>query len=62
MSTASLLTFLPADDSPTTNSLFKSEFRATLRLAVYRQLVRLGDKPLGTHNQKFDFPTEHLRL
>jgi hypothetical protein len=36
--------------------------RVTLRLAVYRQSVRLGDKPLETHDQKFYFPTEHLRL
>jgi hypothetical protein len=34
----------------------------TLRLAVYRQSVRLGDKPLETHDQNFYFPTEHLRL
>jgi hypothetical protein len=32
----------------------------TLRLAVYRQLVRLGDKPLQTNEQYF-FPTEPLR-
>jgi hypothetical protein len=25
--------------------------RDTLRLAVYRQSVRLGDKPLETHDQ-----------
>jgi hypothetical protein len=31
----------------------------TLRLAVYFQLVRLRDKPLETHQQRF-FPTEHL--
>jgi hypothetical protein len=29
--------------------------RVTLRLAVYRQLVRLGDKPLETHDHKFFF-------
>jgi hypothetical protein len=29
--------------------------RVTLRLAVYRQSVRLGDKPLETHNQNFFF-------
>jgi hypothetical protein len=27
--------------------------RAILRLVVYRQLVRLGDKPLETHDQQF---------
>jgi hypothetical protein len=34
----------------------------TLWLAVYRQSVRLGDKPLETQCQKFYFPTENLRL
>jgi hypothetical protein len=29
--------------------------RVTLRLVVYRQLVRLGDKPLETHDQQFFF-------
>jgi hypothetical protein len=29
----------------------QSEFRVTLRLAVYRQSVRLGDKPLEDHDQ-----------
>jgi hypothetical protein len=28
-------------------------FRVTLRRAVYRQSVRLGDKPFETHDQKF---------
>jgi hypothetical protein len=37
-----------------------SEIRVTLRLAVYRQTVRLGAKPLETHGQNF-FPTEHFR-
>jgi hypothetical protein len=27
--------------------------RVTLRLAIYRQSVRLGDKPLKTHDQHF---------
>jgi hypothetical protein len=27
--------------------------RVTLRLAVYRQSLRLGDKPLETHDQEF---------
>jgi hypothetical protein len=29
--------------------------RVTLRLAVYRQSVRLGDKPLEIHDQQFFF-------
>jgi hypothetical protein len=40
----------------------ENRVRITLRLAVYRQSVRLGDKPLETHDQNFYFPTEHLRL
>jgi hypothetical protein len=36
--------------------------RVTLRLAVYRQSGRLGDKLLETHDQNFYFQTEHLRL
>jgi hypothetical protein len=32
--------------------------RVTLRLAVYRQSVRLGYKPLETHDQHFSFPTD----
>jgi hypothetical protein len=36
------------------------ESRVTLRLAVYRRLVRIGVKPLETHDQYF-FSTEHLR-
>jgi hypothetical protein len=35
--------------------------RVTLRLAVYRQSVHLGAKPLEAHDLYF-FPTEHLRL
>jgi hypothetical protein len=30
---------------------FKVWVRVTLRLAVYRQSIRLGDKPLETHDQ-----------
>jgi hypothetical protein len=37
----------------------ESRVRVTLRLAVYRQSVRLGDKPLETHDQNFYFPAEH---
>jgi hypothetical protein len=29
---------------------------------AYRQSVRLGDKPLETHDQQFYFLTEHLQL
>jgi hypothetical protein len=35
--------------------------RVTLRLAGYRQSVRLGDKHLETNDQQFYFLTEHLR-
>jgi hypothetical protein len=34
--------------------------KVTLRLTVYRQTVRLGDKPLDTHDQRLFFLTEHL--
>jgi hypothetical protein len=34
----------------------------TLRLAVYRQSFRLGDKLLEIHEQKFYFTTQHVRL
>jgi hypothetical protein len=34
----------------------------TLRVAVYRQSICLGDKPLETHDQQFYFPNEHLGL
>jgi hypothetical protein len=36
------------------------KIRVTLRLAVYRQSVPLGAKPLETHDQRF-FSTEPLR-
>jgi hypothetical protein len=36
------------DSLPTLNCL---EVKVTLRLAVYRQSVRLGDRPLETHDQ-----------
>jgi hypothetical protein len=38
----------------------KMKIKLTLRLAVYRQLVRLGAKPLEDHDQRF-FGTESLR-
>jgi hypothetical protein len=34
-----------------TRSQLTKRDRVTLRLAVYRQSVRLGDKPLETHDQ-----------
>jgi hypothetical protein len=37
------------------NYYFRARVRDTLRLAVYLQSVRLGDKPLGTHDQNFHF-------
>jgi hypothetical protein len=40
----------------------RARVRVTLRLAVYCQTIRLGDKPLGTHDQLFYFPAEHLQL
>jgi hypothetical protein len=43
-------------------SSYSGSVRVTLRLAVYRQSVRLGDEPLETHDQNFYFPTEHLRF
>jgi hypothetical protein len=33
----------------------KVNVRVTLRLGVYRQSVRLGVKPLETHDQRFFF-------
>jgi hypothetical protein len=39
---------------------YQSKFKVTLRLAVYRQSVRLGVKPLETHDQIF-FSAELLR-
>jgi hypothetical protein len=39
----------------------KVKVEVTLRLAVYRQSVRLGVKPLETHGQTFFFSTELLR-
>jgi hypothetical protein len=34
-------------------SRFDGEVKVNLRLAVYRQSVRLGVKPLETHDQTF---------
>jgi hypothetical protein len=50
MSSASVLTLIPGGDYPTSNS-----FRITvsLRLAVYRQSVHLGDKTLEVTTNNF---------
>jgi hypothetical protein len=70
-SSASALTSLPADSQLHRISLlfadsyksllFKVRVRVTLRLAVYRQSVLLGVKPLENHDQRFIFATEPLR-
>jgi hypothetical protein len=39
----------------------KVKVKVTLRLAVYRQSVHIGVKPLETHDQTFLFSTELLR-
>jgi hypothetical protein len=39
----------------TTDNWVKVKVKVTLRLAVYRQSVRLGVKPLETHDQIFFF-------
>jgi hypothetical protein len=41
--------------SPPDYQLIKLRVRVTLQLAVYRQTVHLGAKPLETHNQRFFF-------
>jgi hypothetical protein len=41
------------------NSYNLDRVRVTLRLAVYLQSIRLGDKPFETHDEQFYFPTEH---
>jgi hypothetical protein len=41
--------------------LVKVKVKVTLRLAVYRQSVCFGVKPLETHGQNFLFPTEPFR-
>jgi hypothetical protein len=43
-----------------TGKRVKVKVRLTLRLAVYRQSVCLGVKPLETHDQRFFPPTEPL--
>jgi hypothetical protein len=40
--------------------LQSQELRDTLRLAVYCQSVRFGDKPLETHEQNLYFQSEYL--
>jgi hypothetical protein len=58
VSSASVLTFLRVRDCLITNSLLqqsalKVKAKDTLWLVVYRQSVRLGTKPLETHDQRF---------
>jgi hypothetical protein len=40
---------------PASSERERKRVRFTLKLAVYRQSVRLGDNPLETHNQNFIF-------
>jgi hypothetical protein len=47
---------------PSNCLFFRTRLRVTLRQAVYRPSVRLGDKPLEDHDHYFYFPTEHLLL
>jgi hypothetical protein len=44
-----------------TKSKVKVKVKVILRLVVYRQLVRLGDKPLEDYGQRFLLSTEPLR-
>jgi hypothetical protein len=53
---------LPIPETLSILILVRVRVRVTLRLAVYRQSLRLGDKPLETHDQIFYFPTDRLRL
>jgi hypothetical protein len=49
---------LPGSIPPWMAAIFQLNWlrvRVTLRLAVYRQSVRLGDKPLETHDQRLFF-------
>jgi hypothetical protein len=45
-----LLVFSSQTDFQLTIELLRVRVRVTLRLTVYRQSVRLGDKPLDTHD------------
>jgi hypothetical protein len=40
---------------------FRVRVRVTLRLAIYRQTISLGTKPLEAHKQRFFFSTAPLR-
>jgi hypothetical protein len=55
-SSASVLMSLPSGDC-----VELLRVTVTLRLAVYRQSVRLGAKPLEPHDQRFFFSPEPLR-
>jgi hypothetical protein len=46
---------------PSAKVKVRVKVKATLRLAVYRQSVRFGVKPLETHDQRLLSPTEPLR-
>jgi hypothetical protein len=48
-----LLVFSSPIDYKLTKLEIKVKFKVTLRLAVYRQSVCLGVKPIETHDQRF---------
>jgi hypothetical protein len=50
---------LPSKSLPVHHSSIK--VKVTLRLAVYRQSVRLGAKPLEAQDQRFFYPNELMR-
>jgi hypothetical protein len=56
-----LRAFMSGEYPATELSQFPVRVRVTLRLAVYRQSVRLSDKPLETHDRYF-YPSKQLRL
>jgi hypothetical protein len=59
---SSSLAAIPTELSRVRVSVRARVRRVTIRLAVYCQPIRLGDKPLETHDKYFYFPTEHFRL
>jgi hypothetical protein len=48
------VTFL-SEITPKVRVRVRVRVRVTLLLTVYRQSVRLGDRPIGSHNQQFFF-------
>jgi hypothetical protein len=48
-----LLVFSSQADFQLSTDWIKVKVKVSLRLAVYRQSVRLGVKPLETHDQRF---------